>query len=626
MASVLFPSVSTLLPIVALIFFRLGHDYSKLNNIELLEEYDYVIVGGGSAGSVLANRLSADPSVMVLLLEAGGSEGELADIPLIAATVQGTGLDWKYTTRPQEAACFGLHERRSKWPRGKVLGGSSVLNYMLYVRGSPLDYDRWRDHHGCDGWAWQDVRPYFLRSEHNRDPDIAFNGHHGTDGPLSVMRAPHHTPVAEAFVEAGRQMGYPAGVDINGDKLAGFMIPQGTILNGRRHSTRRAFLDPILDRENLHIAIHSHVTQVLVENDKAQGVIFDRHSVQQKALARREVILAAGAIGSPQLLLLSGIGPAKHLDEIGVPLVLDLPGVGANLHDHIFPGGLNFHLEKPVSVLQSRTFTLREILKYASARSGLLTLLGGVEGLGFVSSRYANAEWPDIEIHMASGCPVSDDGETLRFAHGLSNETWESTYLPYLGSESMSLYPVLLRPRSRGRLRLVSRNPYDAPDIDPRYLTHPQDITTLVDAMKLCLRLAGMPALRELGTRVWERPLPGCELYPFLAEEYLACVARSYTSTLYHPAGTCRMGRVNDSRTVVDPKLRVKGIDHLRVVDASIMPTLVSGNTNAPVIMIAEKASDIIKEHWKEAANCTKELDAVNVTTPQLCNETSTSE
>ncbi|KAH6923034.1 hypothetical protein HPB50_020758 [Hyalomma asiaticum] len=190
----------------------------------------------------------------------------------------------------------------------------------------------------------------------------------------------------------------------------------------------------------------------------------------------------------------------------------------------------------------------------------------------------------------------------------------------------MSLYPVLLRPRSRGRLRLVSRNPYDAPDIDPRYLTHPQDITTLVDAMKLCLRLAGMPALRELGTRVWERPLPGCELYPFLAEEYLACVARSYTSTLYHPAGTCRMGRVNDSRTVVDPKLRVKGIDHLRVVDASIMPTLVSGNTNAPVIMIAEKASDIIKEHWKEAANCTKELDAVNVTTPQLCNETSTSE
>ncbi|XP_065309579.1 glucose dehydrogenase [FAD, quinone]-like [Dermacentor albipictus] len=618
MATAWFPSVGTLLPIAALMFYRLGRDQTTMHTLDLLQEYDYIIVGAGSAGCVLANRLSADPQAKVLLLEAGGWEGELADIPLIAASVQGSALDWNYTTRPQEAACFGMHERRSKWPRGKVLGGSSVLNYMLYVRGSPHDYDRWRDHHGCDGWGWQELRPYFLRSEHNWDPDIASNGHHGTDGPLSVMRAPYHTPVAEAFVEAGRQMGYPAGGDINGDKLAGFTIPQGTVWQGRRHSTRRAFLDPILHRQNLHIGVYCHVTKVLVKDGMAYGVTFDRYTVPHRALARREVILAAGAIGSPQLLLLSGIGPAVHLNEVGVPLVRDLPGVGANLQDHIFPGGLNFLLEKPVSVLQSRTFTLRELTHYLATRSGPLTLLGGVEGLGFVSTRYASMEWPDIEIHMASGSPVSDDGDTFRFAHGLSNETWESTFLPYLGRESMSLYPVILRPQSRGRLRLLSRDPYDAPDIDPRYLTHPRDINTMVDAMKLCLRLAGMPALRHLGTRVWEKPLPGCELYPFLGDEYLACVARSYTSTLYHPACTCRMGRVNDSRTVVDSELRVKGIDHLRVVDASIMPTLVSGNTNAPVIMIAEKASDIIQEHWQKIPVLSKESDAVTMSTPKL--------
>lgn len=396
------------------------------------------------------------------------------------------------------------------------------------------------------------------------------------------------------------------------------MIPQGTIQNGRRHSTRRAFLDPILHRQNLHIGVYCHVTKVLVKRGMAQGVIFDRFSVAHRALARREVILSAGAIGSPQLLLLSGIGPARHLGDIGVPLVLDLPGVGANLQDHIFPGGLNFLLDKPVSVLQSRTFTVRELIQYMSTRSGPLTLLGGVEGLGFVSTRYASMEWPDIEIHMASGSPVSDDGETFRSAHGLSNQTWETTFVPYLGRESMSLYPVLLRPRSRGQLRLVSRDPYEAPDIDPRYLTHPQDISTLVDAMKLCLRLATMPALGELGTRVWEKPLPGCELYPFLTDEYLACVARSYTSTLYHPAGTCRMGRVNDSRTVVDPQLRVKGIYHLRVVDASIMPSLVSGNTNAPVIMVAEKASDIIQKDWEKIAVSKKALDAATVAIPHL--------
>lgn len=482
MAPAWFPTVGTVLPLAALMFYRLGRDQITMQTVDLFQEYDYIIVGAGSAGCVLANRLSEDPQRTVLLLEAGGWEGELADIPLIAATVQGTALDWQYTTTPQEASCFALHDRRSKWPRGKVLGGSSVLNYMLYVRGSPRDYDRWEKELGCEGWGWQRVRPYFLRSEHNRDPDIAANGHHGTQGPLSVMRSPYRTPVAEAFVESGRQMGYPTTGDINGPSPAGFVIPQGTILEGRRHSTRRAFLDPILDRPNLHICVYCHTTKILVDAGRtARGVSFDRYAVPHEARAKREVILSAGAIGTPQLLLLSGIGPGQHLRDVGVPVVHELPGVGGNLQDHIFPGGLNFLLTKPVSVLQSRTFTISNMVRYFVTRSGPLTLLGGVEGLGFVATRYATMDWPDIEIHMASGSPVSDNGETFRSAHGLSNQTWESTFAPYLGRESMSLYPVLLRPRSRGRLRLRSRDPYQAPDIDPRYFTHPQDIRTMLD-------------------------------------------------------------------------------------------------------------------------------------------------
>ncbi|XP_029851198.2 glucose dehydrogenase [FAD, quinone] [Ixodes scapularis] len=589
-----FPGFRTLLPLAAFIFYRLGGDQRNLQTADLRQEYDYIIVGAGSAGAVLANRLSADPGLQVLLLEAGGSENVLADIPLVAATLQGSALDWGYRTITQEAACFGLHEGKSRWPRGKVLGGSSVLNYMLYVRGSPRDYDSWEEQ-GAVGWSWADVRPYFLRSEHNRDPDIARNGHHNVGGPLSVMRAPYATPLASAFVEAGVHLGYPAR-DINAGQLTGFMIPQGTLLDGRRHSTRRAFLDPVLGRDNLHIAVFSHATKVELDASKtARGVHFERFGVPQVARVRKEVLLSAGAIGTPQLLMLSGIGPRSHLEAFKIPVVADLP-VGSNLQDHIFPGGVNFLLDQPVSVVQSRMFTIPEVVNYLTTGTGPLTLPGGVEGLGFVNTRYANAslDWPDVEIHFASGSPVSDGGQTFKTAHGLSDKVWSRTFAPHIREDSMSLYPVLLRPRSRGTVRLRSTDPHDEPLLNPRYLTHPQDLRTMVDAMKLCLWLGQSPPFARFGSRVWDIPFPGCELYPFLGDEYLGCVARSYTSTLYHPVGTCRMGAADDRLAVVDSKLRVRGVRQLRVVDASIMPTIVSGNTNAPVIMIGERASDLI--------------------------------
>ncbi|XP_064487043.1 glucose dehydrogenase [FAD, quinone]-like isoform X2 [Ornithodoros turicata] len=584
-----------LLPAMVALYYRIVNKPVTFNTPDILREYDYIIVGGGSAGAVVANRLSEDPYARVLLIEAGGAESDLADIPLIAATLQKSDLDWQYRTVPQTASCFGLREQRSNWPRGKVLGGSSVLNYMLYVRGSPHDYNKW-EREGAEGWAWKDVFPYFLKSEDNTDPDIPDNGYHSRGGYLTVSRSPYSTPLAEAFLEAGEHMGYQRA-DINGAQITGFMIPHATLRNGARCSTRKAFLDPVLNRTNLHFSLFSHATRIIIGKDKiAKAVQFDRFGVAHTVYAKKEIILSAGSINSAQLLMLSGIGPRSHLEHLGVSVVADLP-VGSNLQDHIFPGGVNFLLDEPVSVLQSRIFTPSEVAKYFTKGEGALTLPGGVEGLGFVKTKYANQsmDWPDVEIHFASGSPASDGGETFKQAHGMTDTLWRTTFQPHIAKDSMALYPVLLRPKSKGYIRLASRDPYAHPIIDPKYLTHPQDILTMVESMKISIRLAHMPPFKKFGVRIWDTPIPGCERYPLMSDEQLACIARTYTSTLYHPVGTCKMGNVSDPTAVVDSKLRVIGIGNLRVVDASIMPSIVSGNTNAPVIMIAEKASDIIK-------------------------------
>ncbi|UYV79105.1 hypothetical protein LAZ67_17001141 [Cordylochernes scorpioides] len=329
---------------------------------------------------------------------------------------------------------------------------------------------------------------------------------------------------------------------------------------------------------------------------KARAVEFDRLRLTHVVSARREVIVSAGAINSPQLLMLSGIGPRDHLREMGIPVVSDLP-VGLNLQDHIYPGGVHFLIDQPISIIQPRVFNLVEITKYLSMGKGPLTTLGGVEGLGFINTKYANAsaDYPDIEIHFLSGAPSADGGQTFLRVQGLADEMWRQVYMPYLYRDSFSFYPVLLRPKSVGYLKLRSRNPYDHPIIDPKYLTHPEDILVLVDAMKFCIQLGQTPAFKKFGARLFGTVFPGCEHYAMWSDEYLACVARTYTATIYHPIGTCKMGHPGDPTTVVDPLLRVKGVHGLRVVDASVMPSLVSGNTNAPVIMMAERMADIIK-------------------------------
>ncbi|CAA3006459.1 glucose dehydrogenase [FAD, quinone]-like [Olea europaea subsp. europaea] len=594
------PLLPALVPLTTLLWIRSADHSVSISRNDWENEYDYIIVGGGSAGAVMANRLSEDADKKVLLLEAGGSENILSDVPLAAATLQMTPIDWAYQTEPQEASCFGLVNRRSRWPRGRVLGGSSVLNYMLYIRGNKRDYNRWAAE-GADGWSWPEVFPYFLKSEDNQDEHIASNGYHRTGGYLTVSSTPDPTPIAVAFPEAGKQLGYP-NVDLNGPLQTGFAIPQGTIRRGSRCSTSKAFLQPARSRPNLHVVTFAYVTRILFnEHRRAVGVQFERFALQHVVYARKEIILSGGSINSPQLLMLSGIGPAQHLASLGIPVIADLP-VGDNLQDHIYPA-VPFKVDRKVSIVQRRVVTLPNLISYLSLGRGPLTAFGGVEGLGFIKTKYANAsdDWPDFQIHMLTGSLVSDDGQTFRRVQGVTKELYEQVYVPYQSYDTFSMYPVMLRPKSRGHVRLRSSSPNDPPLIDPRYLTHPDDIHSMVEAMKISIAVGLAPAYREFGTELFGTSFPGCEIYELYSDPYLACVARVYTSTIYHPVGTCRMGAYDDPRTVVDPQLRVKGVHGLRVVDASIIPTHISGNTNAPAIMIAEKAADMIKGRQLES-------------------------
>ncbi|RWS13593.1 glucose dehydrogenase (acceptor)-like protein 3 [Dinothrombium tinctorium] len=589
-------TLPAILPLLAFLYVRnFDQSYTvSRNNWDL--EYDFIIVGGGSAGAVLANRLSEISDWKILLLEAGGSDNILSDIPLAAASLQQTPIDWAYQIEPQEASCFGLINRRMHWPRGKVLGGSSVLNYMVYIRGNRRDFDNWV-RLGNVGWSYEEVLPYFIKSEDNRDPSIAFNGFHGVGGYLTVSSPPDVTPVGLAFPEAGKFLGYP-NIDLNGPIQTGWAIPQGTVRRGARCSTSKAFLLPTKDRPNLHVLTFSYVTKILFNEDKrAIGVQFDRFSLTHVVYVRKEVIVSGGSINSPQLLMLSGIGPADHLNAFGIPIIADLP-VGNNLHDHIYPG-VHFSLEaKGVSIVQRRVVSLPNIIKYFTSGRGPLTIIGGIEGLGFIKTKYANYsdDFPDFQIHLLSGDISSDDGQNFRRVQGITRELYEQYYLPYTSFDSFSFYPVMLHPKSRGFIRLRSTSPYDPPIIDPKYLTHPDDILSMVDAMKICIAGGLTPAYRKFGSKLFSRIIPGCESYPVLSDEYLACQARTYIQTIYHPVGTCRMGPADDERSVVDPELRVLGgVKGLRVVDGSIMPVITSGNTNAPIIMIAEKISDLIK-------------------------------
>ena len=514
-------------------------------------EFDYIIVGAGSAGCVLANRLSENPNNRVLLLEAGGRDWHpFIHMPAGLAKLIGIErINWSYETEPEPE----LNGRRLYWPRGKVLGGSSSINAMCYCRGHRKDYDLWAEQ-GASGWAFNDCLPYFMKAE---DQENGACEYHGTGGPLSVQNLRHSNPLSQVFIDAAGQAGHPETDDFNGPRQRGFGLYQVTQRNGQRCSTAVGYLRPARGRDNLVVRTRSQAVQVILDGNRATGVRYARKGKLLEAAAGH-VILAGGAINSPQLLMLSGIGPADHLGSLGIGAHHDLPGVGQNLQDHLDVCTL-VHCRKPITYDQ-----LSEIatgLRYIFGKKGPGSS-NIAEAGGFIVSRHADDDRPDIQMHFVPAF-LDDHGRNILPGHG------------------MTIHACVLRPESRGDLRLKSADPLKAPALRPNYLSTEYDRNMMLE----CVRLA-----REIFAQDAFRSYRGEEMYPGAdarSEEALLEFIRNKSESIYHPIGTCKMGV--DDMAVVDPALNVRGMEGLSVVDASIMPTLVSGNTNAPTIMIAEK-------------------------------------
>jgi len=524
-------------------------------------EFDYIVVGAGSAGCVLVNRLTADGKYSVLLLEAGPEDSHLwIHIPLgYGRLFKEKAVNWMYQTEPEP----GLNGRNVFQPRGKVLGGSSSINGLLYVRGQHEDYDRWRQH-GNLGWGFDDVLPYFKKAE---DQTRGGDDFHGVGGPLPVSDWRHADPLSAAFVDAAAEVGFPKNSDFNGATQEGAGFFQTTTKGGRRASTAVAYLRPAKARPNLHVETSALAEQILFEGRRAVGVSYRAAGIPRTARARKEILISGGAFNSPQLLQLSGVGPADLLRQHGIEVVLDAPGVGNDLQDH---------MQVRVVMRCSQAITLNDIvnnpirkvltgLRYAAFRTGPLTIAAGTSGAFFKTNpRLAT---PDIQIHFL---PFSTDkmGEKLHPFSGFTASVCQ------------------LRPESRGSLRIKSADPAAPPEIRINYLASDVDRATNVEGLKILRRILHAQALAPY---VVEEVDPGDKI---TSDEALLAYCRARGTTIYHPTSTCRMGNV--PLAVVDQRLRVRGIDGLRVIDASVMPDLVSGNTNAPVIMIAEKASDLI--------------------------------
>lgn len=497
-----------------------------------------------------------------------------------------------------------MENERCNWPRGKVIGGSSVLNYMLYLRGNKKDYDLW-EQQGNPGWNSKEVLYYFKKSEDNQNPYLTRTPYHSKGGYLTVQEAPWHTPLAAAFVQAGQEMGYE-NRDINGEYQTGFMIAQGTIRRGSRCSSSKAFLRPARLRKNLHVALNSHVVRILIDpnSKRTYGVEFIRDGKVFRVYTKKEVIVSGGSINSAQLLMLSGLGPRKDLVEHGIPVIQDLK-VGHNLQDHVGLGGLAFRVNSEISMVEKRLHNVQAVIQYALLGDGPLTVLGGVEGLAFINTKYVNAteDFPDVELHFISGSINSDGGRQLRKIDGVKKSFYDAVFGPISEKDVWSVLPMLLRPKSRGIIKLRSKNPFDHPLIYANYFKEREDIDTLVEGTKIAIALSKTRAFERFGSELYSKPFPNCQDIPQYTDQHWECMIRHYTHTVYHPVGTCKMGPYWDPDAVVDNELRVYGVSGLRVIDASIMPNIVSGNTNAPVIMIGEKGSDMIKQYWLKKKN-----------------------
>lgn len=525
--------------------------------------YDYVIVGGGSAGCVLANRLSDNDSFRVLLLEAGGKDNHpLIHMPVGFAKMTSGPHTWGFKTSPQIHA----NNREIPYAQARIIGGGSSINAEVFTRGNPVDFDRWANDEGCKGWAFDDVKKYFLRSEGNT---ILAGDWHGTDGPLSVSNLANPQQMTRAFVQSCQELGIPYNPDFNGKIQEGAGVYQTTIKDARRCSAAVGYLKPVMGRKNLSVETGCLVHRVMVSNGRAVGVEYEKGGQLIQAVADQEVIVTSGAIGTPKLLMLSGIGQAAHLNDLGIAVVEDLPGVGENLSDHY---GIDI-----IAELEGHTsldkygkphWALWAGAQYFLFKSGPVAS-NVVEGGAFW---YADKKQPvpDLQFHFLAGAGAEEGVPSVPN-----------------GRSGITLNSYTLRPKSRGTVRLRSTNPSDMPIVDPNFLADPDDLKTSIEGVKISREIFSQHSLQKY-VRAVHFPDASVKT-PSDYEAY----ARQYGRTSYHPTCTCKMGI--DDMSVVDPELRVRGIDGLRICDSSIMPSLIGSNTNAPTIMIAEKAADLIR-------------------------------
>ncbi|KAB0800575.1 hypothetical protein PPYR_06315 [Photinus pyralis] len=566
-------------------------------NFQLNTEYDFIVVGAGSAGCVVANRLSENSKWTVLLLEAGGEENYFTDIPLLAPFQSSTRFNWDFATEPSNKHCLSLKNKRCNLPRGKAIGGTSVINFLLYSRGSKFDYNQWRDY-GNSGWGYDDVLPYFKKSENSSQIVNRDSKYRGDFGPLCVEHSPFRTPLVEAFLKSGRDLGFKIG-DPNGPSIIGFSRAQATMRSGRRCSAAKAYLRPILKRSNLYILSNARVTKILISQRRTTGVEFKINHTFYKVSAKKEVILSAGSINTPQLLMLSGVGPQKHLNKFNISVIKNLK-VGYNLQDHVsLP--YTFLINDSVTISDLGVQNPSDILNYWLNRNGPLTIPGGAEALAFVKTKLNKhlGDFPDLELVLGSGGFNGDLFGSLRKTFNFPNKLFRDIYGPILFSPAFSITTVLLQPKSRGRVRLKDGNSLSQPSIDLNYFADELDLHVMVEGFKHAKLIGESKQFRKYNSTFHTFTIPACTHLPKLSDKHTACLVRNLATTLGHQVGTCKMGPANDPDAVVDAELKVYGIRGLRVIDGSIMPNIIAGHPNSVIMMIAEKGSDIIKDAWK---------------------------